>query len=100
MKTTTIGLDLAKNVFVVHGEGARGHVTIRKNLTRGKMVELFANLPPCLVGMEACSSAHHWGRKLQGLGHTVKLMASQFVKPYVTRATRTTPKTPRPSAKQ
>jgi transposase len=83
MKTTTIGLDLAKNVFVVHGEGARGHVTIRKNLTRGKMVELFANLPPCLVGMEACGSAHHWGRKLQGLGHTVKLMAPQFVKPYV-----------------
>ena len=83
MKTTTLGVDLAKNVFVVHGVDVRGRVTIRKKLSRGQVAEFFAHLPPSLVGMEACGSAHHWARKLQGLGHDVKLMSPQFVKPDV-----------------
>ena len=83
MQITTIGIDLAKNVFQVHGVNAHGKVVLRKQLRRDQMAVFFANLPACLIGMEACGSAHHWGRKLQGLGHTVKLMAPQFVKPYV-----------------
>ena len=83
MQITTIGLDLAKNVFQVHGVNAHGKVVLRKQLRRDQVAAFFANLPVCLVGMEACASAHHWARKLQGLGHTVRLMAPQFVKPYV-----------------
>jgi transposase len=83
MKITTIGLDLAKAVFQVHGEDERGKVAARKKLKRAEMLTYFANLEPCLIGMEACGSAHHWARKLEGYGHTVKLMAPQFVKPYV-----------------
>ena len=83
MKITTIGIDLAKNVFQVHGADARGKAVVKKALKRAQMVPYFANLPPCLIGMEACGSAHHWARKLEALGHTVKLMAPQFVKPYV-----------------
>ena len=83
MKITTIGIDLAKNVFQVHGVDERGKNVLRKQLRRSQMALFFANLPPCLIGMEACASAHHWGRKLQSHGHTVRLMASQFVKPYV-----------------
>jgi transposase len=83
MEITTIGIDLAKNVFQVHGVDGRGKVVLRKQLRRDQMASFFANLPACLVGMEACGSAHHWARKLQALGHTVKLMAPQFVKPYV-----------------
>jgi transposase len=83
MKITTIGLDLAKNVFQVHGVDEQGKAVLRKQLRRNQVAEFFANLPPCLVGMEACGSAHHWARKLEQLGHTVKLMAPQFVKPYV-----------------
>ena len=83
MKPTTIGIDLAKTVFQVHGVDARGKVVIRKTVKRGQMSAFFANTPACLIGMEACGSAHYWARKLQGLGHTVKLMAPQFVKPYV-----------------
>lgn len=83
MKTTTVGLDLAKNVIQVHGVDEQGRVTIRKALKREQVLPFFAQLPACLVGMEACGSAHHWGRKLVALGHTVKLMAPQFVKPYV-----------------
>lgn len=83
MKLTTIGIDLAKNVFQVHGVDAHGKVSLKKQLKRGQVAAFFANLPPCLIGMEACGSAHYWARKLQALGHAVKLMAPQFVKPYV-----------------
>ena len=83
MKTTTLGLDLAKNVFQIHGINELGKPVIKKQLKRNQMAEFFVNLPPCLIGMEACGGAHHWARKLQGFGHTVKLMAPQFVKPYV-----------------
>ena len=83
MKITTIGIDLAKNVFQVHGVDAHGKVVLKKQLKRDQMAAFFANLPSCLIGMEACGSAHHWARKLEGLGHTAKLMAPQFVKPYV-----------------
>lgn len=83
MEITTIGLDLAKNVFQVHGVNERGKAVLRKQLKRDQVASFFANLPPCLVGIEACASAHHWARKLQALGHTVRLMAPQFVKPYV-----------------
>lgn len=83
MKITTIGLDLAKSVFQVHGVDERGKVALKKQLKRAQMLPFFANLPACLVGMEACASAHYWARKLQGLGHTAKLMPPQYVKPYV-----------------
>lgn len=83
MKTTTIGIDLAKNIFQIHGVDERGKVSVRKQLKRAEMSKYFAKLEPCLIGMEACGSAHHWARKLEGYGHTVKLMAPQFVKPYV-----------------
>jgi len=83
MKSTTIGIDLAKNVFQVHGVDAQGKTVLKKQLKREQMAVFFANLPPCLIGMEACGSAHYWARKLQAQGHTVRLMAPQFVKPYV-----------------
>ena len=83
MKITTMGIDLAKAVFQIHGVGERGKVAVRKQLKRSEMSSYFANLEPCLIGMEACGSAHHWARKLQEFGHTVKLMSPQFVKPYV-----------------
>ena len=83
MKITTIGIDLAKTVFQVHGVDERGKVLLRKQLKRKDVAVFFANLEPCLIGMEACGSAHYWGRTLSALGHTVRLMAPQFVKPYV-----------------
>jgi len=83
MKIATVGIDLAKNVFQVHGVDGRGKAVLRKSLKRAEVVKFFAKLEPCLVGMEACGSAHCWARKLIELGHTVKLMAPQFVKPYV-----------------
>ncbi|HKI61369.1 MAG TPA: IS110 family transposase [Mariprofundaceae bacterium] len=83
MKITTIGIDLAKEVFQVHGVDIHGKAVLRKQLRRSEMAKFFANLEPCLIGMEACGSSHHWARKLDGYGHTVKLMAPQFVKPYV-----------------
>ena len=83
MKITTVGIDLAKSVFQIHGVDDRGRAVLRKQLKRTEMLSFFANLPPCLIGMEACASAHHWARKLIELGHQVKLMAPQFVKPYV-----------------
>lgn len=85
MNITTIGLDLAKSVFQVHGVDERGKAMLRRALKRSEVVRFFANLPSCLIGMEACASAHFWARKLTELGHTVKLMAPQFVKPYVKR---------------
>ena len=83
MEITTVGLDLAKSWFQVHGADAQGRPVLRKKLARGKVLEFFANLPPCLVGMEACASAHHWARELSKLGHEVRLMPPQYVKPYV-----------------
>jgi transposase len=83
MEITPIGLDLAKNVFQVHGVNERGKAVLRKQLKRDLVAPFLANLPPCLIGIEAFASAHHWARTLQALGHTVRLMAPQFVKPYV-----------------
>ncbi len=82
-KITTIGIDLAKNIIQVHGVDRRGKAVMKKQLKRNQVISFFANLPACRVGMEACGSAHHWARKLEKLGHMVKLMAPQFVKPYV-----------------
>ena len=84
-EVSTIGLDIAKSVFQVHGVDVDGAVVIRKRISRSKMLEFFAGLPPCLVGIEACPSAHHWGRELTGLGHTVKLMPPSYVKAYLKR---------------
>jgi transposase len=78
---TTIGLDLAKNLFHVHGVDERGKLVLRKALRRAEVTSYFARLAPCLIGMEACGSTHFWARKLSELGH--KLMAPQFVKPYL-----------------
>ena len=83
MNVTTIGLDLAKSVFQVHGIDTRGRAVITKQLRRSKVLEFLANLPPCLVGMEACASAHHWAREI---GHDVRLMPPGYVKPYVKRS--------------
>lgn len=83
MKITTIGLDLAKNVFQVHGVDTHDKVVVKKALKRAQVLPFFVKLEPCLIGIEACGSAHYWARKLTDLGHTVKLMAPQFVKPYV-----------------
>jgi len=83
MKITAIGLDLAKNVFQVHCVNEEGKVVQRKQIKRDKLAEFFVRLEPCLIGMEACGSAHFWARKLQRMGHTVRLIAPQFVKPYV-----------------
>ena len=81
MNITRCGLDIAKQVFQVHGVNERGAVKGRKTLTRGKVLEYFAQVPPCLIGMEACAGAHYWARELTKLGHTVRLMAAQFVIP-------------------
>jgi transposase len=83
MNITQIGIDLTKTVFQVHGVDAHGKNLLRKQLKRAQVAAFFAQLPPCLVGMEACGSAHFWARKLQQFGHTVRLIAPQFVKPYV-----------------
>jgi transposase len=83
MNITQVGIDLAKLVFQVHGVDARGKVALRKQLKRSQIAVFFAQLAPCLIGMEACGGAHFWARKLMQLGHTVKLIAPQFVKPYV-----------------
>ena len=83
MNITTIGIDLAKNVFQIHGVDERGKAVLRKQLKRAQMMTFFVKLAPCLIGMEACGGAHFWARKLLDLGHAVKLMAPQFVKPYV-----------------
>ena len=85
-EVSTIGLDIAKSVFQVHGVDDAGAVVIRKRISRAKMLEFFAELPPCLVGIEACPSAHHWGRELQALGHTVRLMPPSYVKAYLKRS--------------
>jgi transposase len=86
MQIATIGLDLAKNVFQVHGVDEVGKLTITRQLRRGQLIGFFKKLPPCLVGMEACATAHHWARELIKLGHTVRLMPASYVKAYVKRS--------------
>ena len=81
----TIGLDLAKHVFQVHGVDAAGECVLRKRLRRGQVISFFAQLPRCLVGIEACATAHYWARELQAAGHEVRLMPAQYVKAYVKR---------------
>ena len=85
MQVRTIGLDIAKSVFQIHGVDAAGNVVIRRQIKRRQVLAFFQKLPPCLVGIEACASAHHWLRELQALGHTVRLMPPAYVKPYVKR---------------
>ena len=84
-EVTTIGLDIAKSVFQVHGVDAEGQVVIRQRLTRARVLKFFARLPKCLVGIEACATSHHWARELLALGHDVRLMPPAYVKPYVKR---------------
>jgi transposase len=79
---TIFGLDIAKSSFQIHGVAACGRTTLRKKLRRGKVLEFFANLPAYLIGMEACGGAHYWARELTKLGHEVRLMPPQYVKPY------------------
>jgi transposase len=85
MKITTIGFDLAKHVFQVHGADESGTAVLRKRLRRAEVLPFFAGADPCLVGIEACATAHHWARELTKLGHTVKLIPPAYVKPYVKR---------------
>jgi transposase len=85
MQVTTIGLDLAKNVFQVHGVDAAGKIILQRQLRRSQVIAFFKTLPPCLVGMEACATGHHWARELTKLGHTVRLMPASYVKAYVRR---------------
>ena len=82
---TTIGLDIAKSVFQVHGVDAAGQVVVRRQLKRRYVLAFFEKLPPCLIGVEACASSHHWSRELQALGHKVRLMLPAYVRPYVKR---------------
>src|SRR2546422_5242334 len=82
---TTIGLDIAKSVFQIHGVDAAGNVIVRRQLKRRYVLPFFQRLPPCLIGIEACASSHHWSRELKALGHTVRLMPPAYVKPYVKR---------------
>ena len=85
MQLTTVGLDLAKQVFQVHGVDETGLAVVRKRLRRSEVLRFFSKLAPCLVGMEACATAHHWARELTALGHTVKLVPPSYVKAYVKR---------------
>ena len=103
MTIATVGIDLAKNVFAVHAVGKSGLVELKRpEVRRAKLLELVASWPPCLIGMETCSGAHHWAREFEKLGHTVRLMAPKFVAPYRRQASaaRTTPTMPRPFAKR
>ncbi|TDJ13443.1 MAG: IS110 family transposase [Gammaproteobacteria bacterium] len=81
-KVTTVGIDLAKRVFALHGIDAAGAVRLRRMCRREELVQTMAQLPPCLIGMEACGGAHEWARRFEGFGHTVRLMAPKFVRPY------------------
>ena len=81
----TIGLDLAKNVFQVHGVDTEGTIVCRRQLRRSQVLAFFSRLEPCLVGMEACAGAHYWARELTAIGHEVRLMPPAYVKPYVKR---------------
>src|ERR1700736_228224 len=85
-EVSTIGLDIAKSVFQVHGVDVAGAVVVRKRVNRARVLKYFGELSPCLVGIEACPSAHHWGRELQALGHTVRLIPPTYVKAYLKRS--------------
>src|SRR5690606_10395442 len=85
MEISTIGLDLAKSIFQVHAVDASGEIVVRKALRRAQVLPFFAKLPPCMIGMEACGTSHHWARELTKLGHEVRLMPPAYVKPYVKR---------------
>lgn len=78
-----LGIDLAKNVFQIHGTDGRGKQILSKRLSRQKLLHFLSNLPPCLIGIEACTGSHYWARKFQECGHEDKIMAPQFVKPYI-----------------
>ena len=82
---STVGLDIAKNVFQVHGVDAEGHVVIRRQLRRRQVLKFFAKLRSCLIGIEACATSHYWARELRTIGHEVRLMPARYVKPYVKR---------------
>ena len=97
---TTIGLDIAKSVFQVHGVDAAGQVLVRRQLKRRYVLAFFEKLPPCLIGIEACASSHHWSRELQALGHKVRLMPPALRRGPTSSARRMMPLTPRPFAKQ
>src|SRR5271155_782172 len=99
MQITTIGFDLAKNVFQVHGIDVKEKVVARKQLRRGQVMAFFKALPPCLIGMEACATAHYWARELTKLGHRVRLIPAKDVKAYVKR-NKTMRPTPRRSARR
>src|ERR671936_1758107 len=92
MQISTIGFDIAKKVFQVHGIDAAEKVVVRKQLRRGQVMKFFEALPPCLVGMEACATAHYWARELTKLGHEVRLMPAKDVKAYASATTRPTPR--------
>src|ERR1700694_4449303 len=85
MQISTIGIDIAKNVFQLHGVDAAGKPVLKKQLRRGQVIEFFGKLSPCLIGMEACATSHHWARELRKLGHDVRLMPPSYVKAYVKR---------------
>ena len=85
MQVSTVGLDLAKHVFQVHGVDEAGKVVVRHRLRRAEVLRFFAGLAPCLIGLEACSSAHFWARELKALGHEVRIMPPSYVKAYVRR---------------
>ena len=85
MEIRTLGIDLAKSVFQLHGVDAEGAVVLRKKLRRGDVLDVLRGLPPCLIGMEACASSHHWAREIASLGHDVRLIPPAYVKPYVKR---------------
>ncbi len=82
---TTVGVDLAKSVFQIHGVNVKGAIVVRRQLRRIQMLDFFQRLAPCLIGMEACAGAHHWARELGKFGHDVRLMPPSHVKPYVRR---------------
>ena len=84
-EVSTVGLDIAKSIFQAHGADAAGEVVFRKKLGRGRLLSFFADLPPCVVALEACAGGHHWGRELARLGHTVRLIPPAYVKPFVKR---------------
>src|SRR6516162_479904 len=85
MNATTIGLDIAKSVFQLHGEDAEGRLVVQKRLSRRGMAEFFAKLAPCVVALEACGTSHYWGRTLRAMGHEVRLIPAAYVKPFVRR---------------